>query len=132
MRVSRRRSTTEYKAANCPKRWKGDIENQSALLTSATMAAMKCHNTSLGICETWTSDSRATSTATSSFEDFLNYTVEPEGKYVGTADGKWLPVVGCGQLEIVAEKSGGSVIISLLKVLHVPKPERNLISERHA
>ena len=38
-------------------------------------------------------------------------------------------MVGRGQLEIVAEQPGGSVTISLRKVLHVPKLERNLISE---
>ena len=69
---------------------------------------------------------------TSSSEGFLNYTVEPEGRYVETANEKLLPVVRCGQLEIVAEKPGGAVIIPMGKVLHVPKLERNLISERQA
>ena len=39
-------------------------------------------------------------------------------------------MVGCGQLEIVAQQPEGSVTIFLGKVLHVPKLERNLISER--
>ena len=69
---------------------------------------------------------------TSSFEGFLNYTVEPEGIYVETANGKLLPVVGCGQLQVVTEQPGGPVIISLGKVLHVPKLECNPISERQA
>ena len=44
-----------------------------------------------------------------------------------TANGKLLPVVGCGQLEIMAGQPGGPVTIYLGKVLHVPKLERNLI-----
>ena len=91
---------------------------------------MDSRNTSFGSCETWTSDSEATSTMTSSSGGFLNYIVEPEGRYVETANGKLLPVVGCGQLEIVAEKPGGLVSISLEKVLHMPKLERHIIYER--
>ena len=72
------------------------------------------------------------STTTSSSEDFLNYTIEPEGRYAETANGKLLPVVGCGQLEIVAEQPGGPVTISFGKVCHVSKLEHNLISERQA
>ena len=41
-------------------------------------------------------------------------------------------MVGCRQLEIVAEQPGGAVTISLGKVLHVPQFERNLISEHLA
>ena len=41
-------------------------------------------------------------------------------------------MVGCGQLEIVAEQPGGAVTIYLGKVLHVPQLERNLISEHPA
>ena len=41
-------------------------------------------------------------------------------------------MVGCGQLEIVAEHPGGPVTIPLGKVLHVPKLERSHISERQA
>ena len=41
----------KHKAANCPKHWKGGSENESALLTSATTAAMDSRNTSLGSCE---------------------------------------------------------------------------------
>ena len=93
---------------------------------------MDSRNTSMENCETWTSDSGATSTMTSSSEDFLDYTVEPESIYVETANGKLLPVVGCGQLAIVPEQPGGSVIISLGNVLYVPKLECNLIFDRQA
>ena len=89
-------------------------------------------NTSLGSRETCTFDSGATSTMTSSSEGFPNYTVEPEGRYVETANGKLPPVAGCGQLEVMAEQPGGLVTISLGKVLHVPQLERNIISERQA
>ena len=41
-------------------------------------------------------------------------------------------MVGCGQLEIVAEQPRGAVTISLGKVLHEPQLERNLISEHPA
>ena len=64
------------------------------------MAAMDSRNIRLGSCETWTG---ATSTKPSSYEGLLDYTIEREGRYVGTANWKVLPVVGCGQLEIVAE-----------------------------
>ena len=69
---------------------------------------------------------------TPSAEGLLNYTVEPEGRYVAAADGKLLSVAGSGQLEIVAEQPGGPKPISLGKLLHVSKLERNLISERQA
>ena len=94
----------EHKAANCPKRWKGENGNESALLTRATAATGDPRNTNLGKSETWTSDSRATSTMTPSPEGLLNYTVEPEGRCVVATDGKLLPVAGSGQLEIVAEQ----------------------------
>ena len=68
----------------------------------------------------------------SSSEGFLDYTIEREGRYVETGNWKVLPVVGCGQLEIVAEQPGAAVTISLGKVLHVPQLERNLISEHPA
>ena len=93
---------------------------------------MDSRSTSFGSCEIWTPDSGATSTMTSSSEGFLNYTVEPKDRYVETADRKLLPVVGCGQLKIVAEQLGGPVTISLGKVLHVFKLESNLFSERQA
>ena len=79
------------------------------MLTRATAAAMGSHSTILGSCETWTSDSRTTSTMTSSSEGLLDYAVEPEGRYVETMNGKLLRVVGFGQLEIVAEQPGQSV-----------------------
>ena len=41
-------------------------------------------------------------------------------------------MVGCRQLEIVAEQAMGPVTCSLGKVLHVLKLERNLISQRQA
>ena len=69
---------------------------------------------------------------TSSSEGLRNYTVEPEGTSVEIANGKLLPVVGSGQLEIVAEQPGGPTTIPLGKVLHVPELGRNLISERQA
>ena len=69
---------------------------------------------------------------TSSSERFLNYTVELKGRYVETAKGKLLPMVGSGQLGIVAKQPGGPVIVSSGKVLHVPKLERIPISERQA
>ena len=75
--------------------------------------ATDSRNTSLGSGEIWTSDSGTMSTMASSSEGFLSYTVGPEGKYVETANGKLLPVAGCGQLEIVAEGPGGPVTISL-------------------
>ena len=93
----------EHKVANCPKHWKEESRNESVLLTRAAIAAMGSRNTSLGICETWTADSGTTSTMASSSEGFLYYTVRPEGRYVETANGKLLPVAGCGQLAIVAE-----------------------------
>ena len=73
---------------------------------------MDSRNTSLGSRETWAFDSGATSTMTTSFEGFPNYTVEPEGRYVETANGKLLPVAGCGQLEVVTEQPGGPMTIS--------------------
>ena len=45
---------------------------------------------------------------------------------------KVLPVVGCGQLEIVTEQPGEAVTITLGKILHVLRLERNLISEHPA
>ena len=77
--------------------------NESTLLTRVTTVAINSGNNSLGSCETWTSNSGATSTMALSSENFLDYIVEPEGRYVEIANGKLLPVVGCGQLEIVAE-----------------------------
>ena len=114
MGVSRRSTTAVSSAAvrstklptNCPKRWKGKSGNESAVLNRATTATMDSRNTSLGSCETWTSDSGATSTITSSSEGFLKYTVEPEGRYVETANAKLLPVGGCGKLEIEAKQPG--------------------------
>ena len=69
---------------------------------------------------------------TSFFEGFLNYTVEPETRYIDAENGKLLPVVGCRQGEIVAEQARGPVTCSLGKVLHVLKLEGNPISERQA
>ena len=89
-------------------------------------------NTSLGSCETWTSDCGAMTSMTSFYEGSNNSTVELEGRHVETANGKLLPVVWCGQLEIGAEQPGVPVTISLVKVLHVPKLERNFISEHQA
>ena len=101
---------------------------KSALLTRASTAAMGSRNPSLGSCEAWTSDSGVTSTMTSFSEGFLSYTVKSEGRYVKTANGKLLPVVGCRQLEIGAEQPAVLVTISLREV----KLERSLISERQA
>ena len=36
----------EHKAANCPKRWKGESGNESVVLTRATTVAMDSRNTS--------------------------------------------------------------------------------------
>ena len=104
--------------------------NEFALLTRVPTGAMDFLNTSLGSCETWTSDSGATSTMILFFVGFLYYTVGQGGRNVQVANGKLLPLVGFGKLEIVAEYPKGPVTFSLGKVLNGPKLERNLISER--
>ena len=66
------------------------------------------------------------------FVGFLYDTVEHESRNVHAANGKLLPLVGCGKVEIVAEYPKGPVTFSLGKVLNGPKLERNFISERQA
>ena len=68
----------------------------------------------------------------STSEGFLDYTAERDGRYVETANWKVLSVVGCGQLEIVAEQPGEAVTVSFRKVLYVPQLERNFIVEHPA
>ena len=122
-------SSQEHKAANCPKRWNGENGNESALLTRATTVAIDSRNTSLGSCETWTPDSRATSTLTSSSEGFLYYTVELGGRYI-CRDSK-REAAACGGVRTAGDRgqtTGGN--ISVGKVLHVPKLKCNLIFKR--